>query len=212
MLRLADTNKDGRISLQEFMTTLQRQNVSIKADEILYIYEFIDKDGDGKLDYRELSDVLRGIKTIDATAYITEKRKKEGKDHGYTPSEMANIQNGSKQVSFDKDEIRSAGTVSGMSTIMRRTDAESRQVPPLTDEGEHRRNIEEIKKTLLAKAFSFEDVLARMAVPKPGNFSKVTFNDFSRVVLHFCGSSRFSSYQIKFAFKENCQNLANANQ
>lgn len=74
MLRLADTNKDGKISLQEFMTTLQRSNVTINPDEILYIYEFIDKDKDDKLDYKELSDVLRGVKTIDATAYITEQR------------------------------------------------------------------------------------------------------------------------------------------
>lgn len=51
-----------------------------------------------------------------------------------------------------------------------------------------------------------------MGVAKPGSFSKVSFNDFSRVVLHYCGNTRFSSYQIKFAFKEICSNLANANQ
>ena len=69
-LRLADTNGDGRITLQEFMTTLQRANVTVKPDEILYIYDFIDADKDGKLDYKELSDVLRGTKNIDAASLI----------------------------------------------------------------------------------------------------------------------------------------------
>jgi Ca2+-binding EF-hand superfamily protein len=73
------------------MTTLQRANVTVKPDEILYIYDFIDSDKDGKLDYRELSDVLRGTKTIDATALISAQRQTAGKAHGYTPSELANI-------------------------------------------------------------------------------------------------------------------------
>lgn len=81
-----------------------------------------------------------------------------------------------------------------MTSILRRSDAEARQAPPLTDEGEHRRNIEEIKDILLAKAFSFEDVLGRMGVSKPGHHSKISFHDFSRVVLHYCGNTRFSSY------------------
>jgi len=65
---------------------------------------------------------------------------------------------------------------------------------------------------LLEKAFSFEDILTKMSLPKPGHLSKINFDDFSRVVLHYCGPSRFSGYQIKFAFKEICLNLANANQ
>jgi hypothetical protein len=65
---------------------------------------------------------------------------------------------------------------------------------------------------LLEKAFSFENIIAKMGLPKPGQLSKVTFDDFSRVVIHYCGPSQFSGYQIKFAFKEICLNLANANQ
>lgn len=108
-LRLADTNGDGTISLQEFMTTLQRSNVSVKPEELLYIYDFIDVNKDGKLDYKELADVLRGMRTIDAHSHITQMRKEKGLDHGYTPSELENINKGSKLVSFDKNEVRSAG-------------------------------------------------------------------------------------------------------
>ena len=119
------------------MTTLQRSNVTVKPDEILYIYEFIDSNKDGKLDYKELSEVLRGTKSIDAAAHIAAIRKEKGLDHGYTPSELANIQDGSKQVSFDMNEIRSVGeSVSGMSAILKRSDGEDRKPPPLTDPDE----------------------------------------------------------------------------
>ena len=57
-LRIADTNGDGTISLEEFMTAMQRVNVSIKAEELLYVYDFIDENRDGKIQYKELTDVL----------------------------------------------------------------------------------------------------------------------------------------------------------
>ena len=55
------------------------------------MYEFIDENRDGKLQYRELTEVLTGRRSIDATARITALRKTKGLDHGYTPSELANI-------------------------------------------------------------------------------------------------------------------------
>jgi len=151
---------------------LQRSNVTVKPEEILYIYEFIDSNKDGKLDYKELSEVLRGTKSIDAAAHIAAMRKEKGLDHGYTPSELANIQDGSKQVSFDKNEIRSVGeSVSGMSAILKRSDGEDRKPPPLTDPDESKRNLEVIKTELLEKAFSFEDIIATMGVARPGSLS-----------------------------------------
>ena len=39
---------------------------------------------------------------------------------------------------------------------------------------------------------------------------RVTFNDFAKVVLHYCGNQRFSGYQIKFCFKEIATNLETA--
>lgn len=117
-------------------------------EDLLYVYEFIDENKDGKLQYKELSEVLRGTRNIDAAARISSVRKAKGQDHGYTPSELANIKEGSKNVSFDKNEIRSAGEVSGMSELMRRSDTDDRKVPALTDEGEHRRNIQEIRDTI----------------------------------------------------------------
>ena len=187
-LRLSDTNNDGTISLKEFMTAMNRERVALPVEDLQYIYEFIDENKDGKLQYKELTEVLQGRRSIDATARITAVRKSKGQDHGYTPSELANIREGSKQVSFDKDEVRSAGEVSGMSSIMRRSDMAKRQPPALTDDGEHRRNIEEIRRIMLEKAFSFEDIISHMTLVRPDMTAKVEFNDFFRVVAHYCGN------------------------
>ena len=50
-----------------------------------------------------------------------------------------------------------------------------------------------------------------MGVVNPSATDRVTFDDFMTVVNHFCESSKFSSYQIKFMFKTVAKNLANAN-
>ena len=159
MLKLADTNNDGTISLEEFMSTLQRNRINAKPDEILYIYEFIDTNKDGKLSYKELVAVLRGEKSIDPAEHIARTRKEKGLDHGYTPSEMENIQKGSKQVSFDRNEIRSTGEPSNLTSIRRNSDADAREVPALTDPDEHRRNLAVVREALLKEANSFEDIL-----------------------------------------------------
>ena len=72
---------------------------------------------------------------------------------------------------------------------MRRSDMAEQKAPPLTDEGEHRRNLEEIRKLVLENAFSFEDIISKMGtIVRPDLFSKVTFDDFFRVVAAYCGA------------------------
>lgn len=96
-----------------------------------------------------------------------------------------------------------------MSSILRRTDPDEPR-PPLTDPDETSRISREIKATLAAKAFAFEDILAKMGIARPGALSEVTFEDFSRVVLDYCGPARFSPHQTKSVFREVAQNVANA--
>lgn len=50
-----------------------------------------------------------------------------------------------------------------------------------------------------------------MGLVNPSALDRVTFEDFSRVVLHYCGATKFSGYQIKFIFKEVAKGLADAN-
>jgi len=63
---LADVNNDGFILLKEFMAALKRDNVAINAEELLFIYDFTDQKNknkdDGKINYLELVDVLKGRK------------------------------------------------------------------------------------------------------------------------------------------------------
>ena len=118
---------------------------------------------------------------------ISERRAKEGVDHGYTPSELAGIREGSKQVSFDKNSInthteRSIGEVSGMSSILRKSDPDDRKAPPLNDPNEHSINQKEIRDTFLANAQTFEDLIAKMGKARPDRESQVTFFDFFGIV------------------------------
>ena len=116
---------------------MKRENVSINADELMFVYDFIDENKDGKIQYKELADVLQGRRQINAAEHIAKTRKAKGLDHGFTPSELANVQHGSKQVSFDKKEVRTAGHVSDMSSVFKMSDPDERKVPPLTDPDEH---------------------------------------------------------------------------
>ena len=161
--------------------------VNISPDDILYVFGFIDENKDNKLSYRELELVLRGQRNIDPAAMISARRAQEGLDHGYTPSELAGIREGSKQVSFDKNSInthteRSIGDVSGMSSILRKSDPDDRKAPPLNDPDEHSRNQKEIRDTFLANAQTFEDLIARMGKARPDRESQVSFFDFFGIV------------------------------
>lgn len=37
---------------------------------------------------------------------------------------------------------------------------------------------------------------------RPDQQSKITFDDFYRAIIHYCGPQKYSGYQLKFAFKE----------
>ena len=188
-LRLAGTNGDGTISLKEFMTALQRENVAINADELMYVYDFIDENKDGKIQYKELADVLQGRRQLNVSEHIAKSRKERGVDHGFTPSEMENIQHGSKQVSFDKKEVRSAGHVSNMSSVFKMSDPDERKVPPLTHPDEHQANLEVIRSMIIDNARSFDEILAIMGLSGSIEVQpKVSFDNFAKVVLHYCGT------------------------
>ena len=210
-LKLADTNHDGTVDLREFITTLSRANVKIAPDEINFIYEAIDDNADGKLQYKELVDVLQGRKQIDVRAFVTKRRERLGINTGVSPSEMARGAKHSKEPHVDSAETRTVTTPSGMTSLMQRSAADGqRNAPQLVDEGEHTGNYMAIKEAFLhvkKGAFSFEDLLQAMGVPAAGANDKVTLIDFTKAVQRYCGPSRFSSYQIKFVFQMDAKNI-----
>ena len=184
------------------MTAMQRVNVAIKAEELLYVYDFIDENRDGKLQYKELADVLQGKRQIRPEEHIAARRVREGVAHGYTDSELAMIMKGSKNPSFDREEARTAGSVSGLSSLMRVSDPDERKVPPLVDPNEHSDNLTVIRAEV-SKAGSFDEILSKMTPPVArGSSERVTFNDFCQVIIAYCGPQRFSGFQMKHAFRE----------
>ena len=161
--KLADTNNDGTVDLREFITTLGRANVKIPAEEITHIYEAIDENQDGKLQYKELIEVLSGRKQIDAKGFIERKRARLGINTGITPSEAAIEQRRSREPQMDLAETKTVTTPSGMTELRQKSDVGGlRHVPQLVDEGENTRNYMAIKEAFLhtkTGAFSFEDLL-----------------------------------------------------
>jgi len=63
------------------------------------------------------------------------------------------------QPTFMSGETRSAGSVSGLSSLMKKSEDKEVEVPKLVDDSEHLTNFSEIKDTFLSKCFSFEELL-----------------------------------------------------
>lgn len=184
--KLADTNQDGTVDLREFITTLARANVKIPPEEINFIYEAIDDNNDGTLQYQEIIEVLTGRKQIDAKAFIEKKRARLGINTGISPSEMVKEAKRSREPQIDGAETKTVSTPSGMSSILQKSEYEGKKdVPRLVDAGENMRNFMEIREAFLntkTGAFSFEDLLQQMDVAEHGQNNKIGLQDFNRVV------------------------------
>ena len=184
--KLADTNQDGTVDLREFITTLARANVKIPPEEINFIYEAIDDNNDGTLQYQEIIEVFTGRKQIDAKAFIEKKRARLGINTGISPSEMVKEAKRSREPQIDGAETKTVSTPSGMSSILQKSEYEGKKdVPRLVDAGENMRNFMEIREAFLntkTGAFSFEDLLQQMDVAEHGQNNKIGLQDFNRVV------------------------------
>lgn len=98
------------------------------------------------------------------------------------------------QPTFLSNENLSAGSVSGLSSLMRRTDQKVEEVPQLINDSEHIVNFSDIKDAFLTKCFNFEDLLQVLGLSKPGADAKVFLADFSRAVIAMFGPSKFSNF------------------
>lgn len=127
--------------------------------------------------------MLQGKRIIDPAKAIAERRKRKGLDKLDTdPAVIANLKASKINTVDTKETERTAGTVDGMSTLMRRSDAGDRKVPNLVNENEHIENFNEIKETFMRKCFAYEDLLNTMGLVKPGNETKIVFEDFFKAV------------------------------
>lgn len=103
--------------------------------------------------------------------------------------------------------MRTAGSVSGLSSIMKRSVDDNRPVNKLVDDSEGFRNFTEIKQTFLTKFFSFEELLQCMlSTVRPGSETKIMFKDFERAVSVSAGTGHYSAFQLKTVFQVYSEN------
>ena len=137
--------------------------------------------------------MLLGNRKLDLVSIIKQQRIKDGRATGITTEELKKTAHISSQATVDKAESSVVGPFSDLTSIMRRSDNEEKD-RIFVDDSEHKQNEQEIKETFLLKASSFEELLATMGLVKPGNEGKITYEDFNKVVSHYCGRTKFSSF------------------
>ena len=76
-----------------------------------------------------------------------------------------------------------------MSSVFKMSDPDERRVPPLIDPNEQSSNLDAIRTSLMREARSFDEIITFMSAETSMTVeSKVTFDDFMRVVLNYCGN------------------------
>lgn len=94
-------------------------------------------------------------------AYVAKRRHVLGLDTGIDPKLARQLAGVSVDPLLD-DGYRTAGSVSGLSGLMKRSDDDSKPVPKFVDTTEPSRNFQEIKQHFLKKYFTFEELLQVM--------------------------------------------------
>ncbi len=176
--RMYDTSGDGNLDLKEFTKAMLKSGIRVNPDEISAVYDMIDEEHNGNISLKEFFDVISGARKLEVAVFIAARRQKLGLNTGINEEELNAQKKVSMQPTFMSNEIRSAGSVSGLSSLMKRSDEKELEVPRLVDDSEHLRNFSEIKDTFLMKCFSFEDLLQLMGMGKPGSDAKVFMADF----------------------------------
>jgi|LauGreDrversion4_2_1035121.scaffolds.fasta_scaffold639503_1 hypothetical protein len=136
-----------------------KSGIRVNPEEISAIYSIIDEDNSNTISLKEFFDVISGRRRLDVTGYIAEKRKRAGLNIGISPEELAAQKKVSMGPNIISNESRSVGSVDGLSSLMKRTEDKSVEIPQLIDESEPYRNFTEIKEAFMTKCFTFEDLL-----------------------------------------------------
>jgi len=199
---LADTSRNGTLSITEFMKVISKERIGVKHTDIETIHKLIDDESADRIDYKRMMNVLLGKEVLNLIEIIKKQRIKDGRATGITEEEKK-LTGPMSHMPTKDDKISvkvSDDFFSGMSDVMRNSEAEQREKAKFIVEDEYVENTQKIKEMFLEKAFNFEDVLAVMGNSKPGFADKVNFDDFSKVVVHYCGTSMFSNWQVNRVF------------
>ncbi|GAB6033366.1 hypothetical protein CHUAL_013131 [Chamberlinius hualienensis] len=77
MFNCVDKNGDGRINFQEFLDTVVLFTKGKTEDKLRIIFDMCDYDGNGVIDKKELSDIIRSLVDIAKTTSLTEQQETE---------------------------------------------------------------------------------------------------------------------------------------
>lgn len=77
MFNCVDKDSDGRISFQEFLDTVVLFSKGKTEDKLRIIFDMCDYDGNGVIDKKELSDIIRSLVDMAKTNSLTEQQETE---------------------------------------------------------------------------------------------------------------------------------------
>lgn len=69
-----DNDSNGQLDLREFTRAMVESRIRCDPEEINFIYDAIDNDKSGLINYKELLDVIFGVRKVDFVKYIANKR------------------------------------------------------------------------------------------------------------------------------------------
>ena len=145
-------------------------------------------------------------KTIDIEPLIAQRRQSLGLDTGFDPKTSKELAGVSMQLTKQETDPRSLDKVSGLSSLINKSEETTPKVPNLFDDNEKFANYEKIKNAFLQKHFSFEDLLQSIFnTPSPSFGSKIFLKDFEKALMNCFSERHFSSFQIKQVFGMHAQ-------
>jgi hypothetical protein len=133
--KMADINRDGTLSFDEFASVCSKQKIYVSTDQLKKVYKLIDSDASDTVSYKELTDVLLGKRTLDLIKIIKEQRIKDGRASGISAEDLKKTAKASVEPSLDTKQKEDV-TVSGLSEIMRRSDADKKETKHFVDENQ----------------------------------------------------------------------------
>ena len=135
VMRMNDKTSNGKLHIDDFCSAMNQLRITLKQDDIKYVNDVIDYGSGSLIDYRNFCDVLWDDKKIDVVALVADRRHQLGLDTGVDPKDAKAMINQSQAVDRPSGQ-RSLGQVSGLSDIMKKSEASFQPVKSFVDQGE----------------------------------------------------------------------------
>lgn len=199
---MTDSNKDGFMEPNDLKGLLQRAGVNVTDQNLLKVFEVIDLQQTGRINYNDFVNVVQRNIQLPLEQIVRKRRKDKGEslaDHieeEIDPEEKKRIEAyKSYQAEVASKQDQDIGSVKGLSQIMRMSEDNGSERHFIDDEDSiHLQN--EVKEMLRVNFIAFEDILQKMGAPTRKT-NVVTLKDFETVIRSMPASTKYSNQQIK---------------